>query len=411
MTAAQEEATASGFEEAEDSVAELGVMTPFDFQPRTRLVFGCGTVSRLGALAAEMGFTRPLLVADHGLVTAGHVALAERHLASAGIDVVHFHEFEVNPDTAMVDAGCAVARPHGIDGIIGLGGGSSMDCAKGINLLLTNGGRIEDYQGYGKATRPMLPMIGVPTTAGTGSEAQSYAVIADASTHVKMACGDPKAAFRVAILDPELTLSQPPYVTATSGFDAIAHAVETAVTTRRTAVSDCFAREAWSLLNAHYETVLDRPDDLEARAAMHLGAFYAGLAIEQSMLGAAHACANPLTARYKMTHGVALAILLPHVVRWNSAAAAPLYRRLLSVGDVTDITDGVAGDDDPGEQLATRLRTLANHAGLPARLRAEGVDSDDLAGLADDAAHQWTGTFNPRPLTAADALEVYRCAF
>jgi alcohol dehydrogenase len=112
-----------------------------------------------------------------------------------------------------------------------------------------------------------------------------------------------------------------------------------------------------------------------------------------------------------MTHGVALAILLPHVVRWNSAAAAPLYRRLLTVGDVTDSTDAVAGDDDPGERLATRLRTLANHAGLPARLRAEGVDSDDLAGLADDAAHQWTGTFNPRPLTAADALEVYRCAF
>jgi len=278
-----------------------------------------------------------------------------------------------------------------------------MDCAKGINLLLTNGGRIEDYRGYGKATRPMLPMIGVPTTAGTGSEAQSYAVIADATTRVKMACGDPKAAFRVAILDPELTLSQPAYVTATSGFDAIAHAVEAAVTTRRTAVSDCFAREAWRLLDASYETVLDRPDDVEARAAMHLGAFYAGLAIEQSMLGAAHACANPLTARYQMTHGVALAILLPHVVRWNSAAAAPLYRRLLPP------IDDAGGD--PGERLSTRLRALASHAGLPDRLRTKGVDPADLPELADDAAGQWTGTFNPRPLTAVDALEVYRCAF
>ena len=406
MTAAPEQATASGAEEALVSIAESGVMTPFDFQPRTRLVFGCGTISRLGALAVEMGCTRPLLVADHGLVTAGHVALAERHLASAGIDVVHFHDFEVNPDTAMVDAGCAAARPHNIDGIIGLGGGSSMDCAKGINLLLTNGGRIEDYEGYGKPTRPMLPMIGVPTTAGTGSEAQSYAVIADTATHLKMACGDPKAAFRVAILDPELTLSQPPYVTATSGFDAIAHAVETAVTTRHTAVSDCFAREAWSVLDANYETVLDRPDDIAARAAMHLGAFYAGLAIEQSMLGAAHACANPLTARYQMTYGVALAILLPHVVRWNSATAAPRYRRLLPSLDGAE-----ADDDNPGERLATRLRTLANHAGLPAQLRAEGVDPDDLAQLADEAARQWTGTFNPRPLTAADALELYRCAF
>ena len=208
----------------------------------------------------------------------------------------------------------------------------------------------------------------------------------------------------MAILDPDLTLSQPADVTATSGFDAIAHAVETAVTTRRTAVSDCFAHEAWRLLEASYETVLDQPDDIEARAAMHLGAFYAGLAIEQSMLGAAHACANPLTARIQITPGVALAILLPHVVRWNSATAAPLYRRLLPPMDD-------AGSGDPGERLATRLGALANHAGLPVRLRTEGVDPDDLPQLADDAAQQWTGTFNPRPLTAADALEVYRCAF
>jgi alcohol dehydrogenase len=284
-----------------------------------------------------------------------------------------------------------------------------LDCAKGINLLLTNGGRMEDYRGYGKASRPMLPMIGVPTTAGTGSEAQSYAVIADATTHMKMACGDPKAAFGVAILDPELTLSQPASVTATSGFDAIAHAVESAVTTRRTAMSDCFAREAWRLLNGSFERVLDRPDDLNARAAMHLGAFYGGLAIEQSMLGAAHACANPLTARHQITHGVALAILLPHVVRWNSAAVAPLYRRLLP--PTIDDDDDDTGAGDPGERLATRLRALASHAGLPHQLRTEGVVLDDLPQLANDAAQQWTGTFNPRPLTATDAREVYRCAF
>ena len=404
MSAAPGEATASKTEDTFAPVFDRGVLTPFDFQPRTRLVFGCGTIGRLGALAAELGFRRPLLVADHGLVAAGHVALAERHLAGAGLDVVRFHEFDVNPDTTMVEAGCEVARPEDIDSIIGLGGGSSLDCAKGINLLLTNGGRMEDYRGYGKATRPMLPMIGVPTTAGTGSEAQSYAVIADATTHTKMACGDQKAAFRVAILDPELTLSQPDHVTATSGFDAIAHAVETAVTTRRTAMSDCFAREAWRLLNADYETVLDQPDDVEARAAMQLGAFYAGLAIEQSMLGAAHACANPLTARHQITHGVALAILLPHVVRWNSATAAALYHRWLA-------PIGETNDGERGDRLPIRLRALANHAGLPDRLRTEGVDPNDLPQLADDATRQWTGTFNPRPLTAPEALEVYRCAF
>ena len=385
---------------APDSARE--VQTAFEFQLRTRLVFGGGTVRRLGAIASDLGFRRPLLVADGGLVEAGHVALAERSLVDAGITAVRFHEFDVNPDTAMIDAGCAAARPQAIDGIIGLGGGSSLDCAKGINFLLTNGGRMEDYRGYGKAARPLLPMIGIPTTAGTGSEAQSYAVVADAATRVKMACGDPTAAFRVALLDPELTLSQPAYVTATSGFDAIAHAVEAAVTTRRTPLSDCFAREAWRLLERHYEEVLDHPGDLNARAAMLLGAWYGGLAIEQSMLGAAHACANPLTARYRITHGVALAILLPHVVRWNSAAAATGYAGLL--GDTLDA--GGAGD-----RLAARLRTLADRAGLPARLRSEGVTLDDLPQLADDAARQWTGSFNPRPFAASDAMEIYRCAF
>jgi alcohol dehydrogenase len=173
-------------------------------------------------------------------------------------------------------------------------------------------------------------------------------------------------------------------------------------------MSDCFAREAWRLLNGSFERVLDRPDDLNARAAMHLGAFYGGLAIEQSMLGAAHACANPLTSRHQITHGVALAILLPHVVRWNSAAAAPLYQRLLP--PTTD-DDDHAGAGDPGERLAARLRALASHAGLPHQLRTEGVAQDDLPRLAEDAAQQWTGTFNPRPLTATDAREVYRCAF
>jgi len=377
-------------------------LTPFDFHARTRLVFGCGTRSRLGALAAELGFKRPLLVADQGLVAAGHVAFAERQLSSAGIDVEHFHDFDVNPDTTMVEAGRVTASTRQIDSIIGLGGGSSMDCAKGINFLLTNGGRMENYRGYGKATQPLLPMIGIPTTAGTGSEAQSYAVITDAATHQKMACGDPTAAFRVAILDPELTLSQPAHVTATSGFDAIAHAVESAVTTRRSPMSDCFAREAWRLLNDGYEAVLDQPDDLHARAAMHLGAFYAGLAIEQSMLGAAHACANPLTARYRITHGVALAILLPHVVRWNSGVVAQGYGCLLG-----NLTASV----DPGERLAARLRALATHAGLPDQLRTQGIDESALPHLAADAGREWTGTFNPQPLGAADALEVYRCAF
>ena len=382
-------------------------MKSFDFQPRTRLIFGAGTIGELGTIARELGFHRTLLVADHGLVASGHVDEAVTPLQQAGIEVVRFHDFEVNPDTRMIEAGTAFVATQNIDSIIGLGGGSSMDCAKGINFLLTNGGRMADYRGYGKATKPMLPMIAIPTTAGTGSEAQTYALISDAETHVKMACGDSKAAFRVALLDPALTLSQPRSITATSGFDAIAHAVETYVTTKRTPVSEIFSREAWTLLEHNYERVLTQPDDLEARGAMQLGAFYAGVAIENSMLGATHACANPLTARYGTAHGAAIAMLLPSVVRWNERAVGDRYATLLNLSSVSHKNP----DLTPTEALARRLEELTQAGGLRSELSTAGINRNDLAALAAEAAEQWTGTFNPRPFSAEGAMEVYSCAY
>jgi alcohol dehydrogenase len=384
----------------------------FDFQPRTRAIFGTGVIGQLGELGKELGFKRTLLVADHGLVASGHVAEAVAPLRAAGIEVIQFHEFDVNPDTTMVEAGSSFAASQMIDSIVALGGGSSLDCAKGINILLTNGGRMRDYHGYAKAQKPMLPMIGIPTTAGTGSEAQTYALISDAETHEKLACGDPKIAFRVALLDPALTVSQPPSVTATSGFDAIAHAVETFVTTKRNPLSESFSRQAWKLLEGNYERVLSNPDDIEARGAMQLGAFFAGMAIENSMLGATHACANPITARYGTTHGAAIALLLPTVVRWNSVVAGERYAELLFL---TDVNRGrfnhKTSSDDAAERLAARLEELATAGGLHSSLRAAGVLSDDLSQLAGEAAEQWTGRFNPRPFDIRGALEVYQCAF
>jgi alcohol dehydrogenase len=377
------------------------MMTSFDFQPRTRVIFGAGTLARIGELSRDLGFRRTLLVADAGVVQAGYVSTALAALEAAGIGAVPFHDFGQNPDSAMVEAGRAFAAPLGIDSLIGLGGGSSLDCAKGINFLLTNGGTMGDYRGYGRARSPLLPMIGVPTTAGTGSEAQSYAVISDASTHMKMACGDPSAAVRIAILDPELTMSAPARVTAMAGYDALAHAVETWVTTRRTALSDTFSRRAWDLLSATFERVMTHPDDGEARASMLLGSHFAGIAIEQSMLGAAHACSNPLTARFDLAHGLALSILLPHVVRWNAPATSARYAALV---------ESVDGSDSAG-RLAAKLEGIARVGGLGGRLRDYGVPDDALAGLADLAAQQWTGTFNPRPFEAAGALDIYRAAY
>lgn len=379
-------------------------MQTFDYHSRTRVIFGVGTIQRLGDLARELNFHRTLLVADRGLVASGHVAEALTPLRQSAIEVLEFHDFDVNPDTQMIEAGAAFASPLKIDSIIALGGGSSLDCAKGINFLLTNGGRMHNYHGYGKAVLPMLPMIGVPTTAGTGSEAQTYALISDPETHVKLACGDPQAAFRVAILDPALTISQPPSITATSGFDAIAHAVETFVTTKRNAFSEAFSREAWRLLEPNYERVLSEPDDLEARGAMQLGAYLAGMAIENSMLGATHACANPLTAHYGTTHGASIAMLLPSVVRWNGVVAAERYGELLKLTNASTLVD-------PTESLARRLEQLSIAGALNNSLREAGVPHSDLPMLAGEAAEQWTGRFNPRPFDIDGALEVYRCAF
>jgi alcohol dehydrogenase len=374
-------------------------MITFDCQPRTRVVFGVRSFRRLGELASELGFRRTLLVADPGMIKAGYVAAAQASLEGAGIAATLYHDFGENPDSLMVEAGRAFAAPLGIDSIIGLGGGSSLDCAKGINFLLTNGGAIADYRGYGKAHTPLLPMIAVPTTAGTGSEAQSYAVISDAATHMKMACGDPSAAARIAILDPELTLSAPRGVTALAGYDALAHAVETWVTTRRTPMSDTFALRAWDMLRASFTRVLDTPGDLDARASMLLGSHFAGVAIEQSMLGAAHACSNPLTARFGLAHGLALSTVLPHVVRWNAPVVEARYAML------------AGSDDEPAERLARDLEELGLAGGLGGRLRDRGVPADALPELAELAATQWTGTFNPRPFDAGGALEIYRAAY
>jgi alcohol dehydrogenase len=379
-------------------------MIAFDFQPRTRVLFGPGSITRAGQVARDLGFHRTLVVADPGIRDAGHTNRLIGTLTAEHIETFLFDAFGANPDSTMVDAGVAFARPLNVDSIVGIGGGSSLDCAKGINFVLRNGGTMADYRGYGKASTPLLPMIGIPTTAGTGSEAQSYAVIADAKTHMKMACGDPSAAVRVAILDPDLTMTAPRHVMAMAGYDAIAHAVETAVTSKRTPLSDTFSHQAWRLLSDAFERLLLHPADAEARAAMVLGSHFAGMAIEASMLGAAHACANPLTAKYDLAHGLALAILLPHVVRWNALVAKDSYAALLGNRRRR------VRDEDPAETLARRLEDFAIAGHLSVTLSDVGVTPDAIPELAQLAAQQWTGTFNPRPLDASGAEEIYRGA-
>jgi alcohol dehydrogenase len=376
----------------------------FQFHAGTRLVVGAGAIERLGGLAAELGGRFALVVSDPGITAAGHVARAVKSLEQAGLRCTVFDSVHENPTTVDVDACVRHARGRDIDLLIGLGGGSPMDAAKGCNFLLTNGGRMQEYWGRGKARGPMLPMIAVPTTAGTGSEVQSFALVADADTHQKMACGDPKALPRVALLDPTLTLSQPHAVSACSGLDALAHALESAVTSARTPLSRMLSAEAFGLAAAAFPQVLERPQDLSAQESMLLSASLAGMAIENSMLGAAHSMANPLTAGFDLAHGHAVALMLPHVIRFNAALPevdaeyARLVRRL----------EGPAAGG--GETLARWLEAMLQRAGLPRRLRECGVGDASIPELARGAARQWTAQFNPRPVSASDFEALYRAA-
>jgi alcohol dehydrogenase len=383
-------------------------MLPFDFQCPTRIVFGSGKIAELGRLASGFGAHRALVVSDPGITAAGHTPRGVQSLEDAELVVRLFDDVEENPTTDHVDAGLAVAKEFRPEVIVGIGGGSSMDCAKGINFLYSCGGRMQDYWGEGKATGPLLPMIAVPTTAGTGSETQSYALVADAKTHAKMACGDKRAAFRAAILDPELTLTQPARVTALTGIDALAHAVESYVTTRRNALSLGFSREAWRHLATSISRVLAEPANLEARGAMQIGACLSGLAIENSMLGAAHALANPLTASYGIVHGEAIAITLPHVIRRNGRQIDSWYRELASGTAALLATNG---DGTASESLASFIAAISRQAGLANTLRECDVPHDDLRQLAAGATQQWTGKFNPVELSMDDYLSLYEAAY
>lgn len=382
-------------------------MQPFDFQLITRIVSGSGTLARLGELASPMG-RRALVVTDKGILAAGHVNRGIDSLRAAGVDVELFDGAQENPTNRDIENGLQFAHAFRPDLLVGLGGGSSMDCAKGINFVYSGGGSIHDYHGVGKAKGEMLPMIAIPTTAGTGSEMQSFALISDAQTHVKMACGDRRASCKVAILDPELTLTQPMNVTALTGIDAISHAVETYVTKRRNPVSLHYSREAWRLLAGNFRRVLAKPDDLEARASMQLGAAYAGVAIENSMLGASHALANPLTATYGTAHGQAVGLMLPHVVRFNGEQFDDWYRELLYS---SASLPGLPHPESGAEGLATFLNELVAEAGLHVKLNECGVEADRMESLAEAAAQQWTGTFNPRDVDRDSLLGIYRSAF
>ena len=357
--------------------------------------FGPGRMVEAARLVRNWGHQRALVVADPGVEAAGHLSSLLEAFAAAEIGVQLFTEIAENPTSAQVETAHAFAAPFDPDCIVAVGGGSTLDCGKGVNFLLTNGGSMSEYWGYGKAKRLLLPAIGIPTTAGTGSEAQSYALITDPDTHRKMACGDRSARFRCVILDPELLTTVPAKVAAAAGIDAIAHAVESFVSTASNPVSRILALRAWQLLVFHVIPMLSANGDVLHFGEVQVGAHLAGAAIEQSMLGAAHACANPLTGGFGLVHGQAIGLMLPHVVRFNAETVDSQYGHLAAAADLPMASSG-------GEALADHLEGLRRQLGLPERLGKLGITGADLSALAESAALEWTARYNPRPVGGND---------
>jgi alcohol dehydrogenase len=259
---------------------------------------------------------------------------------------------------------------------------------------------MSDYHGYGMATKPLLPFIAIPTTAGTGSECQSYALVSRDGSHEKMACGDPKALARVAILDPDITDTQPQSVAVQTGVDALAHALESAVSTKRTELSGMYAEAAFRHIVRAIDDIVDGRVHGDDRGHMLLGAALAGLAIENSMLGAAHASANPLTARHGVIHGRAVAMMLPAVLRFNqeNSSANTIYERYSGI---------LAGQGISDLSLIDWLTNLVGRMSAPEIAADEG----EIENFASEALEQWTGQFNPRPLEHGDFVNLYRAAF
>ncbi|MCA9299886.1 MAG: iron-containing alcohol dehydrogenase, partial [Phycisphaerales bacterium] len=367
------------------------------FDMPTKVAGGPGVVRDLGALVEPLGLERALVVTMPGLVEAGHLSRVIAALDGLSIEV--FDGVHENPTIHDVEACADIARRFEADAYIALGGGSTIDTARACNIVVSCGGSIFDYRAlHGPfGPRSLAPLVAIPTTSGSGSEMQSHAIIGD-DDHVKVACGMPEAISTLAVLDPELTVTQPRATLACTGIDAACHALEAAVTSKRTTISVMFAREAWRLAHDALPRALDHGGDLDALGNLQIASALAGVAIEQSMLGAAHALANPLTAHHEITHGHAVGLMLRHVIPFNATLDEPgdEYRRLARLAGADDALD-----------LVRFLTAMLDRAGLATRLADLGVTASDLDAMASEAKAQWTQRFNPRPPSIDDLRSLY----
>jgi len=375
----------------------------FTFRTVPSVIFETGASARLGAIVKSR-MKRPLVVTDKGVVKAGLIDAALASLKTEGLDYHLFDGIEADPPARVVRASLEVARRHKADGVIGFGGGSSMDTAKIIAVLLNSSQSLEEIYGTGNIKGWRAPLALVPTTAGTGSEVTDIAVVTTDDDQKMGVLGDPMFA-DVAILDPALTLGLPRPVTAATGVDAMVHAIEAYTNRhRKNPVSDALAREALALLATNIVAACESPGDLSVRANMLLGAMLAGQAFTNSPVGAVHGMAYPLGAHFHIPHGLSNALMLEPVLRFSAPAAAQLYAEL---GDVIG-ANATGGYADRTDAFIGKLMEIVAATGVERRLSNLGVSHNDLPRMAEDALKaQRVMQNNPREVTYDDALRMY----
>ena len=380
------------------------------FRCPPRILCAVDALDGLGAVMTGLGSTAVVIVCDPGIVTLGFADRAIRSLTAAGCRVSVYSDVSADPPTSVVEAAVAAARAFGADGIVGLGGGSSLDTAKLVALMVPNDQPLAAMYGHDLAKGKRLPLVQVPTTAGTGSEVTWVSVVTDESQQ-KKAIYAPQLLPDVALLDPTLTVGLPPKVTAATGLDAMVHAIEAYTSrTRKNPIADGLATSALRLLAGNIRTVVADGSNLAARAAMLQGSLMAGMAFVNASVAAIHALAYPLGARYHIPHGHSNALVMAQVIRFNLPAALPLYAELaecLLPGRQFGTPELAA------EAFVAEIEALVPATGLETRLSALGVDEAAIPSMAEEVVVGIRRLIdcNPRDMTQADVEAIYRSIF
>lgn len=377
------------------------------FIPNVTLM-GIGAHKEIGSRVKALGGKKPFICTDKGITGAGITdQIAKLIKKDVGVDCVVFDDTIPNPTDTNVEAGLKVFQDNKCDLIISLGGGSSHDCGKAIGVVSTNGGKIHDYEGIDKSTKPMPPFIAINTTAGTGSEMTRFCIITDTSRKVKMAIVDWRVTPNIAINDPLLMAGMPPALTAATGMDALTHAVEAYVSTIATPVTDACAIKAMQLISENLRAAVANGGDMYARDQMAYAEYLAGMAFNNASLGHVHAMAHQLGGFYDLPHGVCNAILLPHVERFNMIAKMDRFVDIaVAMGEPVEGMSVRAA----AEKALDAIKQLSKDVGIPSGLKELGVKEQDLKIMAENAQKDACGLTNPRCPKLEDVIEIYKWA-